>query len=110
MPLHNLDGRWRYSKLLGQELNECIVRLPFDRWSSYLYLNPISIGAHDLVFRGFGLEVDFNKSFFHKASIGGRIRGLKESRIQGFSKEIKYPLDPLTPRILESFYLCYSNK
>jgi len=68
MASNDFNGGGGHSKLLGQEPEEGLIRPSLYRRRSHSYLNSISIGTHNLIFGGFGLEVDFQENLFHLAA------------------------------------------
>ena len=68
MTSNDFNGGGSHSKLLGQELEEDLIRPSLHRGRSDAYLDSISIRTNNLIFGGFGLEVDFQENLFHLPS------------------------------------------
>jgi hypothetical protein len=64
----NLDRRRRDLQLLGEESDQGFVGLSLHRGRSHPYFNPVSIGTHNLIPGGFGLEIHFQENLVHLPS------------------------------------------
>jgi len=74
----NFYRGWGNLEFLGEEFNERLIRLSFDRRSSHFHFDSIPIRPHHLVLGRLGLKINFKKGFLHRAFVR---EGFKDSRV-----------------------------